>query len=89
MVRCMHRTNIYLEERQTAALDEVARREGVTRAEVVRRLIDQGLAEGSAVLERDLEAIEASFGVLAADDAPGPERTRSARQDHLDRLWDR
>jgi metal-responsive CopG/Arc/MetJ family transcriptional regulator len=34
----MTRTKIYLEDRQTAMLDRIAAEEGVSRAEVIRRL---------------------------------------------------
>ena len=89
MLWCMQRTNIYLEERQTAALDLLARRLGVTRAEVVRQLIDRGLDEDAGAVEDDVQVIEASFGALA-DDEPAPlEREVGARDRYLDRLWRR
>lgn len=95
MVRCMNRTNIYLEPRQTEALDELARRDGVARAEVVRRLVDEGLAERHGRLERDLRAIQESFGALA-DVAPDDvdvdgrfEREPGGREEHLARMWER
>lgn len=43
MVRCMHRTNIYLTDEQERALDERARRAGTTRSAVVREIIDRDL----------------------------------------------
>ena len=59
------RTNIYLEARQSAALDEAAEAKGISRAELVRQLIDRGIGADSAVdLEADLAAIDASFGAL-------------------------
>jgi metal-responsive CopG/Arc/MetJ family transcriptional regulator len=82
----MHRTNIFLEDRQVAALDARARREGTTRAEVIRRLVDQGLARMSRDLEHDLAAIDASFGVLEADDLPVREPD-GEREEHLDQVW--
>jgi metal-responsive CopG/Arc/MetJ family transcriptional regulator len=39
----MKRTNIYLAEGQAAALDRVAEAEGVSRAELIRELIDRAL----------------------------------------------
>lgn len=78
----MQRTNLYLDERQTTALDRMARAEGLSRAEVVRRLIDRSLATGPDDLEKDLAAIESSFGVLA--EASAPERGPDARAIHLD-----
>lgn len=90
MVRCMNRTNIYLEPRQTEALDELARLDGVARAEVVRRLIDEGLTERRGRLERDLRAIRESFGALADDgDDDRFERGPSERDAHLARMWGR
>lgn len=63
------RTNIYLEARQSAALDEAARAQGISRAELVRQLIDRGIgADPSVDLEADLAAIDNSFGVLSRAD---------------------
>lgn len=39
----MERTSIYLERRQTTMLDRLAAGEGVSRAEVIRRLLDRAL----------------------------------------------
>lgn len=72
----MQRTNIFLEERQTDALDAMARLEGVSRAEVIRRIIDRAIdGEGNAEARRRA-AIDLSFGAAAriavergADDA--------------------
>ena len=65
----MKRTNIYLGEDQSAALDAVARAQGRSRAEVIRELIDRELSgSGSADLDADLIAINGSFGVLSDDD---------------------
>ena len=94
MLRCVNRTTIYLEPGQTEALDELARHDGVARAEVVRRLVDEGLAERRGRLERDLLAIRESFGALAEpspDDvaADGSERGSSGREARLARMWER
>jgi len=78
----MRRTNLYLDDRQTTALDRIARAQGLSRAEVVRRLIDRGLAADPADLDGDLAAIESSFGVLA--DAVTPHRAPDQRAAHLD-----
>ena len=43
MMWCMKRTNIYLAEGQAAALDRVAKAEGVSRAELIRELIDRAI----------------------------------------------
>jgi hypothetical protein len=64
------RTNIYLEVRQSAALDDAAEARGISRAELIRQLIDRGIgADVSADLAADLAAIDASFGALSGDDA--------------------
>ena len=84
---CMKRTNLYLDERQMLALDEIARAQGTSRAELVRRLVDRSLAANPADLDNDLAAIEASFGVLA--DAEIAERGPDERAAHLARVRDR
>lgn len=78
----MKRTNLYLDERQTAALDRMAGAEGISRAEAVRRLIDRSLTAGTDELESDLAAIEASFGVLPK--VTPVRRGPDARAAHLD-----
>lgn len=79
----MQRTNIYLDEAQTAALDELAADQGVSRAEVIRRLLDEGLAGRTRDLTVDLAWIEASFGVADVDAA---DRSPGAREEHLEQL---
>ena len=62
MMWCMKRTNIYLAEGQAAALDRVAEAEGVSRAELIRELIDRAIGgHPGADLTADLAAID---GVL-------------------------
>ena len=81
----MKRTNIYLDEEQAELLDDLARRDGVSRAEMIRRLLDRSLrgeADDVAVGQR---AIDESFGVLAA--AEVPERHTGAREEHLASMW--
>lgn len=63
----MRRTNIYLADDQCTALDELARSSGISRAEAVRRLIDEAIASDRRDLQRDLAAIEESFGTLGED----------------------
>ena len=82
----MHRTNIYLDERQTRAMNELAAQEGVPRAQIVRELIDRGLAGRSASRTSTTSAILASFGILRGVDPP--DRGRSERNRHLDSLWE-
>lgn len=80
----MKRTNLYLDERQTAALDEVARGQGISRAELVRRLVDRGIGARSADLDADLAAIEESFGALG--DEQFTDRGPDGRTAHLDKM---
>lgn len=84
---CMKRTNIYLHEQQTEELDRLAAQEGVSRAEVIRQLLDRVLASSDDSLASDLHAIEHSFGALR--DAEAPVRGRSGREEHLARIWGR
>jgi Ribbon-helix-helix protein, copG family len=83
---CMRRTNIYLDEAQSAALDQVAHAQGISRAELIRRLIGHGVgSEDAADLNTDLAAIEDSYGVLG-DEEITFSRERDERARHLERL---
>ncbi len=86
---CMKRTNIYLGEAQSTALDQVAHAKGISRAEFIRQLIDRSIgASGAADLDADLAAIRESFGVLHDEDISvcrGPDE----RSRHLDRVANR
>ncbi len=81
---CMNRTNIYLDEEQARSLDEAARAEGISRAALIRRLIDRGLGLNEGDLESDLAAIEASFNVLSGEDVL--ERGSDERSRYLDKV---
>ena len=82
----MKRTNIYLAEGQAAALDEAARARGVSRAELIRQLIDSGISgQQTAELEADLAAIENAFGVLDEEgELLGYRRTRRYHRNQAD-----
>jgi len=81
----MKRTNIYLAEGQAEALDRVAEAEGVSRAELIRVLIDRAIGgQPGSDLAADLAAIEGSFGVLAGQEPFA--REPDERMDYLDRL---
>ena len=83
---CMKRTNIYLDEGQSAALERVARTQGISRAELIRQLIDRSVgASGAADLEADLDAIRDSFGI-ARDEDISFGRGSDERSRHLDRM---
>lgn len=84
---CMKRTNIYLEEEQAAALDRLAAQEGVSRAELIRRLLDRVLTSTDENLASDLHAIENSFGALRSIDVTT--RAPGEREAHLARNWRR
>jgi hypothetical protein len=81
----MHRTNIYLDDRQITLLDRLAADEGVSRAELIRRLVDRALAGADDDVATDLAAIDLSFGALA--DVEFVDRGPGDREAHLARLW--
>jgi hypothetical protein len=69
MTSGMKRTNIYLAEGQAAALDRMAQAAGVSRAELIRKLIDRAISGYPRTdLAADLAAIDGSFAVLAGED---------------------
>ncbi len=81
----MNRTNIYLSDEQRDRLDALARAAGLSRAEVIRQMLDRALDDGQAdLLDADLAAIEGSFGVL--DDDFSFDRADGARGAHLERI---
>lgn len=84
---CMRRTNIYLDEDQTASLDQLAQQQGVSRAELIRRLLDRALtgADVSRSVDADLAAITDSFGVIRDLDLPA--RGTDGRERHLAEMW--
>jgi len=82
---CMRRTNIYLDEQQTASLDRLAEQEGVSRAQLIRQLLNRALAGSDDNLASDLKAIDDSFGTLRDLDLPG--RCPGGREEHLARVW--
>lgn len=85
MLWCMQRTNIYLSENQIAALDQVARDLGVSRAELVRAYIQRGLSVEGDSIDDDMTAINDTFGVLGPDVAAVPRGTGD-REQHLERI---
>jgi metal-responsive CopG/Arc/MetJ family transcriptional regulator len=85
----MHRTNIYLDDEQLAALDRLASARGTSRAEVVRDLIDRGLGGDGEDLASDLDAIDRSFGAIADEAVVFDRRRDDARARHLERVWNR
>jgi hypothetical protein len=81
----MKRTNIYLDEEQTNSLDRLAEQEGVSRAEIIRRLLNRALTTADNSLATDLAAIDDSFGTLC--DLDVSLRSPGGREEHLARLW--
>jgi hypothetical protein len=82
----MKRTNIHLAEGQAAALDRVAHAAGISRAELIRKLIDRAIGgHPGADLVADLAAIDGSFGILVGQDAFG--RERDERMSYLERRY--
>ena len=59
----MHRTNLYLTVQQERALDSRARRAGITRSALVRRIIDEALS----LPEQSAQDLEAAFTELGHD----------------------
>jgi hypothetical protein len=83
----MKRTNIYLAEGQAAALDRAAEAAGVSRAELIRSMIDRAIGgHPGADLAADLAAIESAFGVLAGQETFS--REPDQRMEYLERLAD-
>lgn len=69
------------------ALDQVARAEGVSRAELIRELIDRAIGgQPGTDLAADLAAIGGSFGILVGEEPFA--RGRDERMDYLGRLAD-
>ncbi|MFZ1178648.1 MAG: CopG family transcriptional regulator [Mycobacterium sp.] len=81
----MKRTNIYLDEGQTASLDRLAEQEGVSRAELIRQLLNRALTSADDNLASDLKGIDDSFGTLR--DLDLPVRRPGGREEHLARVW--
>jgi predicted transcriptional regulator len=85
----MNRTQIYLDDDQTARLDQRAAREGTSRSMVIRRAVDVYLSQE----ERDAaawqaqwkKAIEGTAGI-APYLAEGTEYVESLRRDDAERL---
>ncbi|MDR1189208.1 MAG: ribbon-helix-helix domain-containing protein [Bifidobacteriaceae bacterium] len=82
----MRRTNSYFEDRQLDALDTMARDEGVSRSDILRRLVEGAIAGSDPRLENDLAAIRESFGTVPdLVTSPRDGDARLGRQDALRR----
>ena len=82
---CMHRTDIYLSDEQIARLDARARSEGMSRAELVRQVLDRALHGDPDRTAAELAAVTDSFGALPGDEVT-LDRRDGARGAHLDRV---
>jgi hypothetical protein len=80
----MQRTNIYLEDRQTVVLDRLAAEEGISRAELIRRILDRALQGRDDDREADLARLDFAFGAVVEIDLP--ERAPSDRDRSLDEI---
>jgi hypothetical protein len=60
----MKRTQIYISEEQERAIAARARDAGVSKAEVIRRLLDSGLGIDDGTKTR-VRAIDETFGILS------------------------
>jgi hypothetical protein len=82
----MKRTNIYLDEMQAATLDNLAHSRGISRAALIRCMLDEVISGTQTNrLSDDLAAIDASFRVLREGEdfvARGPDE----RSRHLERI---
>lgn len=88
MLWCMRRrTNIYLDDDQCDALDARAQAAGVSRAELIRRYLDEALGRGQSDLEHDLDAIDAAFGIWADREIDMASRAPGEREADLERRW--
>lgn len=69
ILRCMHRTNIYLTDEQERALDTRARAEGTTRSAVLRAILDRELATPTVDpgLQEGFAALVDGYRELTAD----------------------
>jgi predicted transcriptional regulator len=85
----MRRTQIYLDDAQTARLDERAAAEGGTRSMVIRRAVDEYLTqderETAAWKARWRDAVEATAGIAPYLEQGG-EYVESLRRGDAERL---
>ena len=73
MMWCMQRTNIYLEDRQTAVLDRLAAEEGITRAQLIRRILDRAIGGSDGDRDADLARLDFAFASAVEIDVPARE----------------
>lgn len=85
----MHRTQIYLDDEQTARLDRRAAAEGASRSLLIRRAVDEYLTQeerdGAAWQARWRQAVEETAGIAPHLDE-GPEYVERVRSLDAKRL---
>ncbi len=85
----MRRTQIYLDDEQTARLDERAAAEGATRSTLIRRAVDEYLTQEerdtTAWQARWKEAVEETAGI-APHLKDGADYVESLRREDAERL---
>lgn len=80
----VHRTQIYLDDREVSALDAAALRTGASRSELIRRAIRAQYGERTVASR--LEALRSSAGTWTERDYTGSQFVDSLRGDVNDRL---
>jgi hypothetical protein len=82
----MHRTNIYLTDEQERLLEARARDEGVSKSEIIRRILDRALGLGERTAD-PVAAAKAAYGLWAdRSEDEMAELGRWRRVDRFDRL---
>jgi Arc/MetJ-type ribon-helix-helix transcriptional regulator len=84
----VRRTQIYLDERQSALLDARAVQEGRTRSDLIRAAVDAFLEsdDEQARLQRFREAVFAAAGAAPDFDLDGLEAMKEAGRQRLDAI---
>ncbi|MHB1516795.1 MAG: ribbon-helix-helix domain-containing protein [Acidimicrobiales bacterium] len=80
----MHRTQIYLDDREISALDAAAVRTGASRSELIRRAVRAQYGEQPQASR--LEALRTTAGAWTGREYTGAEFVDSIRGDVNDRL---
>jgi hypothetical protein len=73
----MRRTQIYITEEQDARLAEIAADRGISKAEAIRRILDQALDAGDA--DHEARSVIGATAGICADYPDWPEWLRSVR----------
>jgi hypothetical protein len=79
------RPNICLEDRQSAALDRLAAEQGISRAELIRRILDRALFGHDDHAQADLARMEYAFEAVVELDVAGRQPGDPEQHVELDR----